>query len=119
MTPALAAKALLYVALHFPIGNARVARRIETFARAVPKLAATPTSLAAATAYIDGCGLAESSPWRASMLDVVDALRPLPPTSLRLRLVNDLAFASTFTATAAPIERRPQVAALLDQLLPK
>ena len=119
MTPTAASKALLWVALHWPIGNARVARRVETFARAVPKMAATPATIQAAQLYIEGCGLVEQSPWRAAMVDVLDSLRATPPPALRLHLVSDLARASLYTATPAPFDRARQVAAQLEQLLPQ
>jgi hypothetical protein len=117
MTPFWISKALLWVVLTFPFGNAAMRGKIENFARALPKL--SPYSRDAARLYVDRLGLVRGSPWHAALMDSLDSLEPVPPPTLRLRLVNDLARASMQTAIQAPRERFGEVRDILDRLLPK
>jgi hypothetical protein len=117
VTPTVAAKALLYVALHFPFGNVALQRKIETFARALPRLA--PASAPAARLWVEKLGLVDQSPWKLAMLDALATLDPLPPEGLRNTLLRDLSRAACCTAIQAEPERRATVFALLDRAAPR
>jgi hypothetical protein len=119
MTPAIVSKALLWVLTLWPFGNVAIRQKIQAFARALPRLAPGHSSAELGRAYIDRLGLVEGSPWRAALRDACDSLEPLPPASLRLRLVNDLSRAACDVAVPVEFGRREWVRGLLDKMLPK
>lgn len=116
MTTTWISKALLWVAMTYPFGNAAIQKKLVAFANAYPRLATA--SVPAARAYVKKMGLIEGSPWEASMQEALDFLEQ-QDTFSRLRFVNDLARASSMTAAPSPFTRVGEVREILDRLLPK
>jgi len=118
VTPAIVSKAMLWVLTLWPFGNVKIRAKLQTFAAALPRLAPGHNSAELGRAYVDRLGLDRESPWRAALRDACDSLEPLPPTTMRLRLVNDLSRAACCTAAPAEVGRREWVAGMLDKMLP-
>jgi hypothetical protein len=119
MTPTVVSKALLWVITLWPFGNVTIRHKIEAFARALPRLAPGHASAELGRLYVDRLGLVEGSPWRAALRDACDSLESLPPTTMRLHVVNDLSRAACSTAVPAEVGRREWVRDLLDKMLPQ
>lgn len=116
MTTIWISKALLWVAMTYPFGNAAIQKKLVAFANAYPKLATA--SAPAARLYVKKMGLVEGSPWEASLQDAIDFLEQ-QNTFNRTRFIGDLSGASTLTSIQAPPNRAGDVRAILDRLLPK
>lgn len=119
MTPAIVSKALIWVLTLWPFGNVKIRAKIQTFALALPRLAPGHNSAELGRAYVDRLGLDRDSPWRAALRDACDSLEPLQPTTLRVRLVNDLSRAACCVAVPVEFGRRDFVAGVLNRLLPE
>jgi len=119
MTPTIVSKALLWVLTLWPFGNVKIRAKIQAFAMALPRLAPGHNSAELGRTYVDRLGLDRDSPWRAALRDACDSLEPLPPATLRVRLVNDLSRAACCVAVPVEFGRRQWVAGLLDKMLPQ